>query len=318
MNPRLLLACLLLTTVSAARATDTVPGLSADRIRERTAILASDEFEGRAPARPAKKKPSPTSNANSVPSASSPATPTAPTCRTSRIVGITSQDHRRLRHRRRNPRPRPAQRLHRALPPRHPDRSPCATPRSSSSATASSRPEYGWDDFKGVDVRGKTVLMLINDPLVTRSPTTGHPATTRSSSGRAMTYYGRWTYKHEIASARGAAACFIIHETGPAGYPFAVVGAGCRPRELRPAQRPTATPGASPSRAGSRSKPARPSSPPAAELRSPQKIRRAPRRPSAPSRSRSRATSPSSQTTRDVASRNVIARLPGADPRPRA
>jgi Zn-dependent M28 family amino/carboxypeptidase len=82
-------------------------------------------------------------------------------------------------------------------------------------------PEYGWDDYKGLDVRGKTVLMLINDPAVTRAD--GKLDETMFK-GAAMTYYGRWTYKYEIASAKGAAACLIIHETGPAGYPFAVVG----------------------------------------------------------------------------------------------
>jgi len=83
-------------------------------------------------------------------------------------------------------------------------------------------PEFGWDDFKDVDVRGKTVLILINDPPVA-DPATGRPDPA-VFGGKAMTYYGRWTYKYEIASARGAAACLIIHETGPAGYPFAVVG----------------------------------------------------------------------------------------------
>jgi len=83
-------------------------------------------------------------------------------------------------------------------------------------------PEYGWDDFKGVDVKGKTVVMLINDPPVPdpHDPTKLDP---KMFKGRAMTYYGRWTYKYEEAAAQGAAACLIIHETGPAGYPFSVV-----------------------------------------------------------------------------------------------
>ena len=83
-------------------------------------------------------------------------------------------------------------------------------------------PEYGWDDYKDVDVRGKTILMLINDPAV---PSASDPAQLDPSifKGNAMTYYGRWTYKYEIASEKGAAAAIIIHETGPAGYPFEVV-----------------------------------------------------------------------------------------------
>jgi Zn-dependent M28 family amino/carboxypeptidase len=83
-------------------------------------------------------------------------------------------------------------------------------------------PEYGWDDYKGVDVRGKTIVMLINDPAV---PDASDPAKLdeKMFKGKAMTYYGRWTYKYEIAAQKGAAAAIIIHETGPAGYPYEVV-----------------------------------------------------------------------------------------------
>ncbi|MGQ0563197.1 MAG: M28 family peptidase [Gemmatimonadota bacterium] len=83
-------------------------------------------------------------------------------------------------------------------------------------------PEYGWDDYKGLDVRGKTLLMLINDPAV---PDPNDPSKLDPDmfKGNAMTYYGRWTYKYEIASGKGAAAAIIIHETGPAGYPYEVV-----------------------------------------------------------------------------------------------
>lgn len=89
-------------------------------------------------------------------------------------------------------------------------------------------PEFGWDDFKGVDVRGKTIVVLVNDPPVT-DPATG-ALDPQVFGGRAMTYYGRWTYKYEIAAEKGAAACLIVHETGPAAYPFAVV-TGSRSRE---------------------------------------------------------------------------------------
>ncbi len=82
-------------------------------------------------------------------------------------------------------------------------------------------PEYHWDDYKGVDVKGKTILMLVNDPPVRVANDTALDTT--MFKGRAMTYYGRWTYKYEIATAKGAAAAIIIHETGPAGYPWAVV-----------------------------------------------------------------------------------------------
>jgi Zn-dependent M28 family amino/carboxypeptidase len=83
-------------------------------------------------------------------------------------------------------------------------------------------PEYDWDDYKTVDVRGKTLIMLVGDPPVPdpADPTKLDPKT---FGGKAMTYYGRWTYKYEIGAQREAAAVIIVHETEPAGYPFSVV-----------------------------------------------------------------------------------------------
>ena len=83
-------------------------------------------------------------------------------------------------------------------------------------------PEYGWDDYKGVDVRGKTLLMLIGDPPVP-DPKDSSKLDDKIFKGKAMTYYGRWTYKYEIAAQKGAATAIIIHETEPAGYPWQVV-----------------------------------------------------------------------------------------------
>ena len=83
-------------------------------------------------------------------------------------------------------------------------------------------PEYGWDDYKGVDVRGKTLLMLIGDPPVP-DPKDPSKLDEQMFKGKAMTYYGRWTYKYEIAAKKGAAAAIIVHETEPAAYPWQVV-----------------------------------------------------------------------------------------------
>ncbi|MBX9669210.1 MAG: M20/M25/M40 family metallo-hydrolase [Candidatus Obscuribacterales bacterium] len=85
-------------------------------------------------------------------------------------------------------------------------------------------PEYGWDDYKGLDVRGKTLVMLIGDPS---RPNPKDPSKSDDSffRGKALTYYGRWTYKYEIASKLGAAAVLIVHETEPAGYGYDVVTA---------------------------------------------------------------------------------------------
>lgn len=90
-------------------------------------------------------------------------------------------------------------------------------------------PELGWDDFKGVDVRGKTVVMLIGDPPVP-DPADSSRLDPGVFRGPAMTYYGRWTYKYDIAAERGAAAVLLVHQTGPAGYPWSVVQSNVRER----------------------------------------------------------------------------------------
>jgi Zn-dependent M28 family amino/carboxypeptidase len=77
-------------------------------------------------------------------------------------------------------------------------------------------PERDWNDYAGIDVAGKTVVILVNDPgYATQDPDV--------FNGNAMTYYGRWTYKYEEAARQGAAGALIVHETGPAGYGWEVV-----------------------------------------------------------------------------------------------
>jgi Zn-dependent M28 family amino/carboxypeptidase len=75
-------------------------------------------------------------------------------------------------------------------------------------------PEYNWDDFKNVDVKGKVIVVLVNDPPV---------ADQNMFGGKTMTYYGRWTYKYEKAAELGAAGCLIVHQADRAGYPWEVV-----------------------------------------------------------------------------------------------
>ena len=77
-------------------------------------------------------------------------------------------------------------------------------------------PEYHWNDYKGLDVKGKTVVMLVNDP--------GYQLQDSALfKGKKMTYYGRWTYKYEEAARQGATGVLVIHETGAAGYPWGVL-----------------------------------------------------------------------------------------------
>ena len=83
-------------------------------------------------------------------------------------------------------------------------------------------PEYGWDDVKGADLAGKTIVLLVNDPPVA-DPADPSKLDASMFQGRAMTYYGRWTYKYEFAERVGAAAVLLVHQTGPAGYPWTVV-----------------------------------------------------------------------------------------------
>ena len=112
-------------------------------------------------------------------------------------------------------------------------------------------PEYGWDDYKGVDVRGKTIVMLVNDPPVP-DPKDPKKLDDAVFKGRAMTYYGRWTYKYEIAAEKGAAAALIVHQDGPAGYPWSVVDKSWS-REVFDIESPDGNRGAR-SRDGSRSR----------------------------------------------------------------
>ncbi len=117
-----------------------------------------------------------------------------------------------------------------ALTPKFPDDTVYWTPRFKTNAVKVANaplvfvgygviaPEYHWNDYAGVDVKGKTVVILINDP--------GNEDANPDPNffkGKAMTYYGRWTYKYEEASRQGAAAAIIVHETAPAAYGWQVV-----------------------------------------------------------------------------------------------
>ncbi|MFD2863297.1 M28 family metallopeptidase [Mucilaginibacter antarcticus] len=77
-------------------------------------------------------------------------------------------------------------------------------------------PEYNWNDYAGLDVKGKVVMVMVNDPGFETGDTT-------MFKGKAMTYYGRWTYKYEEAARQGAKACIVVHSTAAASYPFQVV-----------------------------------------------------------------------------------------------
>jgi Zn-dependent M28 family amino/carboxypeptidase len=196
------------------------PDISAQRILAHTKVLSSDEFEGRAPGTPGEEKTIAYLVSEFRRLGLEPGNPDGSYLQSVPLVGISS--HPRLSF---------------ALP----GGSWAPTPNvdfvgpttriATQVEVAHSEvvfvgygiiaPEFGWDDFKDVDVRGKTIVVLVNDPPVT-DPRTGE-LDPQVFGGKAMTYYGRWTYKYEIAAAKGAAACLIVHETVPAAYPFSVV-----------------------------------------------------------------------------------------------
>jgi Zn-dependent M28 family amino/carboxypeptidase len=88
-------------------------------------------------------------------------------------------------------------------------------------------PEYGWNDYAGLDVKGKTVVVFVNDPGFESGDST-------LFKGNTMTYYGRWTYKYEEATRQGAAGVLIVHDTKPAAYPWSVVQSSWSGAKLYP------------------------------------------------------------------------------------
>jgi Zn-dependent M28 family amino/carboxypeptidase len=98
-------------------------------------------------------------------------------------------------------------------------------------------PEYNWNDFEGVDVKGKVIVVLVSDPPVMKNGEMDDSM----FGGKAMTYYGRWSYKFEEGLRQGAAGVLVVHETQPAGYPFAVLQVGYDGEQLM-IENPNVTP----------------------------------------------------------------------------
>jgi Zn-dependent M28 family amino/carboxypeptidase len=214
--PWVLLGLLLAPFVLA----ETKPDISAARILARTKILASDEFEGRAPGSPGEDKTVAYLVDEFKKLGLAPGNPDGTYIQNVPLVGITSTpslsfsiDGHEMAMEHINEFIGPSSRI-----TAHVEGKDTDVVFVGYGVVA---PEYNWDDYKGVDVRGKTVIMLVNDPPVI-DPATGQ-LDPKVFGGKAMTYYGRWTYKYEIAAEKGAAACLIVHETQAAAYPFAVL-----------------------------------------------------------------------------------------------
>ncbi len=215
-----LTGCAALMCAAAIAAPDSPFEISAASILARTKILASDEFEGRGPGTPGEEKTVNYLVAEFKKLGLAPGNPDGTYIQRTPLVGITSKPSLSFTIGKT------------ALPVENINDFVAFSSRVQPHIEGKDSevvfvgygivaPEFGWDDYKGVDVRGKTVVMLINDPPII-DPATGK-LDPKVFGGMAMTYYGRWTYKYEIAAQKGAAACLIVHETGPAAYPFSVV-----------------------------------------------------------------------------------------------
>ncbi len=201
------------------RAAGTRPAISAGQLLERTKTLSSDAFEGRGPGTPGEEKTVRYIEDAFQKLGLKPGHPNGTYIQPAALVGITSRPTLAFVA---GGRPLPMENIN--------DFVGFSTRATNQVQGKDSdvvfvgygivAPEFGWDDYKGVDVRGKTVVMLINDPPILDAD---GDLDAKFFGGKAMTYYGRWTYKYEIAAAKGAAACLIVHETIPAAYPFAVV-----------------------------------------------------------------------------------------------
>jgi Zn-dependent M28 family amino/carboxypeptidase len=201
--------------------------ISKDRLLETIKVLSSDEFEGRAPASKGEEKTVAFLEDQVRQIGLRPGNPDGTYLQKVPMVGITADPNMSLVF-------ESAKSGHK-LELRNGDDFVAVTKREVPEVSVNApvvfvgygvvAPEYQWDDYKGVDVAGKILVMLVNDPPVP-DPHDPSRLDDKVFKGRAMTYYGRWTYKYEIAAEKKAAGCIIIHETGPAGYPWEVLRNG--------------------------------------------------------------------------------------------
>ena len=191
-------------------------GIGAETLLEVTATLASDAFEGRAPGSEGETKTVEYLTEQFAALGLTPGNPDGTWVQAVPLVGITSLSGDSLvvsRDGEDSPHPGAGRSDYVAWTKHVVDEVSVADAEIVFVGYGARAPEYDWDDFGDADLRGKILLSLVNDPPLDDI-----------FGGPAMTYYGRWTYKHEIAAELGAAGSLVIHEVGPAGYPWEVVG----------------------------------------------------------------------------------------------
>ncbi len=195
---------------------------SGDRILNHIRVLSSDEFEGRGPGSKGEQLTIKYLEDQYRAAGLEPGNPDGTYLQNVPLVGITADNSMKLKLTGHG----------KSLEPKYEDDYLAWSKRVTETSSVDAdlvfvgygvqAPEFQWDDFKGADVKGKVLVVLINDPPVPdpSDPTKLDPNT---FGGYAMTYYGRWTYKFEKAAQMGAAGCIIIHQTDRAGYPWEVV-----------------------------------------------------------------------------------------------
>jgi Zn-dependent M28 family amino/carboxypeptidase len=186
--------------------------ISADRMLQNIKTLSSDEFEGRGPGSRGEERTVQFLEKQFKDIGLEPGNPDGTYIQKVPMVGITPDPNMKLDFDGKVPQPQ-FQKDYVAWTKRVVETASIDAPMVFVGYAAQA-PEYQWDDFKGVDVKGKVLVVLINDPPDPDPKVFG---------GKAMTYYGRWTYKFEKAAEKGAAGCLIIHQTDRAGYPWEVV-----------------------------------------------------------------------------------------------
>ncbi len=214
----ILLTAITLTLAGCSRAPSApeagLNSFSADRLLKQITVLASDRFEGRAPGGTGEQRTIQYLESQFRELGLEPGNPDGTYLQRVPLVGITADPNMTLTFSRGG----------RTSRLKFGDDFVAWTKRVTEAAAMDAEmvfvgygvtaPEFNWDDFKDADVKGKVLVILVNDPPVEGEDIFG---------GKAMTYYGRWTYKYERAAEVGAAGALIIHETGPAGYPWDVV-----------------------------------------------------------------------------------------------
>jgi Zn-dependent M28 family amino/carboxypeptidase len=193
-----------------------------DRLSEHVRVLASDEFEGRAPATPGEQKTVDYLAAQFAAMGLEPGGPDGQWVQTAQLSRTRQNGPATIRVRGGQGADQTLERGADVLvsSDRPVERITVTDAPVVFAGYGVTAPERGWDDFKGMDLRGKILLVLVNDPDF--GAPAGHPIAGRFD-GEAMTFYGRWTYKFQEAARQGAAGVLVIHDTAAAGYPWSVL-----------------------------------------------------------------------------------------------